>query len=67
MVANKGLAIVLVASWRSVVFSHFQQFDRRKEHLYLLNMWQGTPNSLFRYCGIEKNILPLPAFKNLTD
>jgi hypothetical protein len=25
--------------------SHLHQFDPRKEHLYLLNRWQGRPNS----------------------
>jgi hypothetical protein len=47
--------------------SQFYQFGPGKEHLYLLNMWQGRPNRSFRYCGKEKNTLPLPAFETLTD
>jgi hypothetical protein len=45
--------------------SHLYQFDPGKEHLYLLNRWQGRRNSWFRYCGKEKNNLLLPAFEIL--
>jgi hypothetical protein len=47
--------------------SHLHQLDPVKEHLYLLNKWQGKTNSWFIYCGKEKTTLSPPAFETLTD
>jgi hypothetical protein len=43
MVATKDFAIVLDACLRFP--SHLHQFNPGKKQLYLLNRWQGRPNS----------------------
>jgi len=45
MVAKKILLLAPMPAGGQWLLSHLHRFDPGREHLYLLNRWQGGPNS----------------------